>query len=125
MSVIITVSVISSVSELAARPDSASASRDVGRDVRVLELLDREVDAHRERRLGRQQGLHLARLAAGLAQDPAADRDDQARLLGERDEGVGADHAALGVMPAQQRLDAGDAAVAEAHDRLVVELELP
>ena len=32
---------------------------------------------------------------------------------------------ALGVMPAQQRLDAGGAAVAEVHERLVVELELP
>ena len=45
-------------------------------------------------------------LAAALAQDPAADRDDEAHLLGERDELVGADQAALGVAPAQQRLDA-------------------
>ena len=36
----------------------------------------------------------------------------------------GSTQAALGVVPAQQRLDARDAAVGEADDRLVVELEL-
>ena len=37
---------------------------------------------------------------------------------------VGRHHAALGVVPAQQRLHARDAPVVEPHDRLVVELEL-
>ena len=65
-----------------------------------------------------------AAFAAALAQDPAADRHDQAGLLGQRDELVGADHAALGVVPAQQRLDAADRPVLQADDRLVEELEL-
>ena len=57
--------------------------------------------------------------------DPAADRHDQPGLLGDRDELVGRHHPALGVVPAQQRLDAGDRAVVQPHDGLVVELELP
>ena len=48
--------------------------------VAVAELHRRKVDGDLQRlRPGR-------RLAAGLAQDPFADRDDQAALLGERDE---------------------------------------
>ena len=58
---------------------------------------------------GAQQRLERLRLAAALAQHPAADRHDQAHLLGERDELRRRDEAALGVVPAQQRLDARDA----------------
>jgi hypothetical protein len=64
------------------------------------------------------------RLPAGLAQHPAADRHDQAGLLGERDELERRHEPALGVVPAHERLDAGDPAVVELDDRLVVELEL-
>ena len=56
--------------------------------------------------------------------DPASDRDDQAHLLGERDEDVRADDPALGVTPAQQRLHAADLAAGQAHDRLIVDLKL-
>ena len=63
--------------------------------------------------------------AAGFAQHPAADRDDQAGLLGEGDEVARADEPALGVLPAQQRLDAAITRPSEQpHDRLVVQLEL-
>ena len=55
---------------------------------------------------------------------PAADRLDQPAVLGDRDELAGVEQAALGVVPAHQRLDAGDLAGAEAIDRLVVQLEL-
>ena len=55
---------------------------------------------------------------------PSADRDDQAVLLGDRDERVGRDHAARGMAPAQQRLDAHDALVLEVEHRLVDEEEL-
>ena len=96
----------------------------VGHDVRVLQLLDAEVDAHRQRRVERELVLHDLRLAAALAQDPAADRHDQAGLLGERDEAVRLQQAALGVLPAQQRLEPADHTVLEAHHRLVVQLEL-
>jgi hypothetical protein len=70
------------------------------------------------------RGQHALGVPATLAQDPAADRDDQAGLLGDRDELVRRHEPALGVVPAQQRLHAGDAAVLEAHDGLVVELQL-
>ena len=74
--------------------------------------------------LGRQRVPQAASVAATLAQHPAPDRDDQAGLLGERDELPRRDQPALGVAPAQQRLDAEDAAVLEPHERLVVQLEL-
>ena len=62
--------------------------------------------------------------ADGL-QYPAADRDDQAGLLGDRDELVGRDHPALGVAPAQQRFQPDDTLVGEVDQWLVVQLELP
>src|SRR3712207_8019346 len=63
-------------------------------------------------------------LFRSLADDPAADGDDQARLLGERDEDVGADGPARRVGPAQQRLDARHAGGADVDDRLVGDGEL-
>ena len=70
-------------------------------------------------RAGPQRGL-----AGGLAQDPAAQRDDQAGLLGQRDELARAEEAARRVLPADQRLEAGDAAEVEVDDRLVVQDQL-
>jgi hypothetical protein len=64
------------------------------------------------------------RLPAGLLEHPAADRHDRAAVLGERNEGVGADPAALRMLPAQQRLDAEHAAAADVELRLVLDLEL-
>ena len=61
---------------------------------------------------------------AGLPQRPFADRHDQAGLLGQRDELDRRDEAALGVMPAQQRLQTADLVALEVDERLVVELEL-
>ena len=53
----------------------------------------------------RLPALHLA---ARLVEHPRADRHDEAGLLGDGDEVAGAEQAALGVLPAQQRLDARD-----------------
>ena len=92
-------------------PDSASASRTSAAMSECWSCLTERLTLIESGGSAGSRRLHLARLATGLAQDPAADRHDQAHLLGERDEGVGAEHAALGVVPAQQRLDAGDAAV--------------
>ena len=47
----------------------------------------------------------------------------QARFLGDRNELAGRDHAALLMVPAHQRLDAGDGAVAQRDLRLVVDAE--
>ena len=61
---------------------------------------------------------------AGLPHRPFAERDDEPGLLGQRDELGRRDEAALGVMPAQQRLEAADLVAREVDERLVVELEL-
>ena len=50
-------------------------------------------------------------LAAGLAQDPFADRNDQAALLGERNECPGGHHAARRIAPANERLKSDEVAV--------------
>ena len=56
----------------------------------------------------RELALELHGVAARFAQDPAADRDDQAGLLGERDEVERRHEPAVRVDPADERLDAGD-----------------
>ena len=66
----------------------------------------------------------MGRLHAGGAQHPFAERQDQAGFLGQRDEVGRRDHAALGMIPAHQRLEAGDLAGLQVEDRLVVDLEL-
>ena len=63
-------------------------------------------------------------LAAGLAQHPAPERDDQPALLGDGDERAREHDALARVAPAHERLDGDDAALVEVDERLVVELEL-
>ncbi len=83
----------------------------------VEQLHRRQVDRH-------HADLDAARapvgeLAAGLVDDPLADRHDQPRLLGQRDEDGRCNLAELGRVPAQQRLDGGECAV----DRIDLRLE--
>jgi hypothetical protein len=66
----------------------------------------------------------LRRVLAGARQQAAAHRHDHAAALGERDEDVGRDEAALAVDPARERFDTARAAAGHVDDRLVVELEL-
>ena len=66
----------------------------------------------------------LRDLAAGVAQRARAERLDHPRLLGDRDEVRRPDDAALGIAPAQERLDAERAAAREVDLRLVDEEEL-
>jgi len=63
-------------------------------------------------------------LAAGGVQHPPAERVDEAALLGDGDEGGRRDDAALRVAPADQRLEAGQGAVGQGDQRLVVHLQL-
>ena len=67
---------------------------------------------------------HSTRSSARLLEHPSADRDDQAGLLGDRDELGRADQTAIGVLPAQQRFDAHHRPGREVDDRLVVDGEL-
>ena len=120
----ITLSVISSLRCSGASPVSLEDLVDLLDEVGIHELLARKVDAHHQRgELGRAR-LPLVKLPAGGAENPEADREDEARLLGHRDEGRGRDQAPLRVIPAQQGLEPGDPTGREHDDRLVVDLEL-
>ena len=68
--------------------------------------------------------LPAAQLCAGGLEDPAADRDDVPVGLGQRDEAVGRQAPARRVLPADQRLDAGDPLGLELDQRLVLEEQL-
>ncbi len=74
----------------------------------ILELRAADVDAHVPGREVGIDALPLGEMRRRVLHDPGADRNDQTRLLGDRDEDVGADLAAHRVRPAQQRLDARD-----------------
>ena len=63
-------------------------------------------------------------LAARLAKDPAADRQDRAVLFGDLDEVARRHEAALRVLPAHEGLDAREPAGLEVDDRLVAEVQL-
>ncbi len=118
-------SVISSISSSGRSPDSSSASRDVGDHVAVLQLPDRQVHAHVQRRRRRSTAACTAtacRQASRSTQRPIGTISPVSSANGMKS--PGGDEPALGVVPAQQRLHARDAAVGEADDRLVVQLEL-
>ena len=63
-------------------------------------------------------------LAARLAHHPSAERHDEPRLFGERNERERREHSARGMVPAHERLDAGDLARVQEHDRLIAKNEL-
>src|SRR5689334_25231109 len=90
----------------------------------VGDLSRREVDRDVEGPLVRAQLVPLEHLAAGAFERPAADRLDQAAVLGDRDEVAGVEQAALRVAPAHQRLETGDLDAAQREQGLVVQLEL-
>ena len=83
------------------------------------ELAGRHVDRHAERVV-----TPGGELPARLAQDPRPDGDDEPVALGQRDEAQRRDDAEDRVVPAQERLDAADAAVVERDQRLVDEVQL-
>ena len=81
----------------------------------------REVDRDAELVALALPGLDLAH---GGAEHPAGERDDQAGLLGDRDELLGSEQPVARVVPAHERLDADDAAGHDVGLGLVVQLEL-
>jgi len=95
--------------------------RDHGGQVDVLEIDRRQVDRDAGNvEPGSPPDRHLP---AGLADRPHADLLDQPAFLGKRDEFCRRDLAQHRVMPARQRLDAMDRAVAGADLRLVVQAQ--
>ena len=99
----------------------------------LLDLLDEvgsselpcgEIDADRERLRARELLVPAVHGAAGLAEDPGVEEEDEAGVLGDADELVGIDELGGGLAPADEGLEADDFVAAERHDGLVVELEL-
>ena len=93
-------------------------------EVGLLELARREVDAalHAGRRRARPATRRSVRQASRSTQSPIATM--RPGLLGERDELARRDEAALGMLPADERLERRDRAVADVDDRLVVDAQL-
>ena len=108
-----TLSVISSRRLTGSSPVRVEDLGDRVGEVAVGDLAGREVDRDVERPPVGPQRVPAERLAAGGLLHPAADRLDQAAVLGDRDELAGVEHAALGVLPADQRLEADDLAAAQ------------
>jgi len=111
-------SVTSTSSWEAASPLPASALD----EARVAKLARRDVDADDQRigvaaRPGRS-------LPARFGEHPGSDRDDQAGLLGDRDEADRADGAAPWVLPAEKRFDRVNPARRQRDDRLEQHREL-
>jgi hypothetical protein len=89
----------------------------------AFELTRRDVDAHPHRwnpRLG-----PAADLGDRALEHPRSDRVDRAGLLGDGDEAIRHHLAVFGMIPADQRLDAGDPPRRDVVHRLIVQLELP
>ena len=91
-------------------------------EVARLELHARQV--HRHRRTVEHAAGPALGTARRLVQRPAADRQHQAALLGDRDELVRQQQAAARMAPADQRLAADEGTVAGAQLRLEVQHEL-
>ena len=105
-------------------PVSASARATVASRSRWVNWRTRQVDGDAERPRVRPRRVPERGLRAGGVEHPAPDRLDQPALLGDRDELGGTDETALGMLPAQQRLDRADRAVVQRDDRLVDDAQL-
>jgi hypothetical protein len=92
-------------------------------DAGVLHRPRRDVDRHPRDDLGRGGVAEPVRhLRDRRADDPEVELDDEARVLGDVDEGVGRQQAVTdGIERPDERLDADDPAVLEADDRLVLQ----
>ena len=119
-----TLSVISSTRQLGSRPDSSSALDTSSIRLGCWKCLGRDVHAQPEGGGGLVLELPLVCLPAGGREDPAAQRDDEAGLLGQGDEVGGKEDPAVGMAPADQGLEADAPGSLQAQDGLVVHLEL-
>ena len=93
---------------------------DVALEVRVVKVVDREVDRDRERRAVPPP--HV-RLEQGLAQDPERELSDESGGLRLGNELHRRHDPALWVLPSHKSLDAGQLPARDRDDRLVVEEE--
>lgn len=100
----------------AGRPETSSVAN-LAQHVALMELLRREIDRDADG-IGPFHAFH-----AGLAQDPAAEVDDQAHVLGDRNDIDRGHRAAHRMIPAQQRFAGRDPPRFEIDQRLVEQLE--
>ena len=106
-------------------PAVAERAPHIVHHVLALQLVSRDVDRERERLSRRAlSACQPDGLPARLAHHPAAERNDQPRLLGQRNERERREHPARGMIPAHERLDAGDLARLQQDDRLIEQREL-
>ena len=97
---------------------------DLIEEIGLGELAGGQVDRHHQRRPARSRVAPSPRLAAGRLEDPPAERHDQAGLLGQRDERERRDQAAIGMLPADERLEPDDPVGRQVDQRLVVDTQL-
>ena len=88
------------------------------------ELAGGHVHGHGQLTVAGVRAPPACRLPARRLEDPSSDGDDEAGLLGDRDEPIGGDDAEARVLPAQQRLEADDGAVVQLDHRLVHHTQL-
>ncbi len=112
---------ISSVSDEGAIPELCERPVDVLGEFPAVELVGGHVHGDAELEPFRAP---CGGLAAGLLEHPAADRDDQPALLGQRDEARGRHDAPLRMAPAHERLDADHPLAGQIEDRLVDQEQL-
>ena len=101
------------------QPGVAQGSADLLCQILLAKLASRQVDRHGAGQQARV--LPGAHLTTGLAHHPVADRQDEAGVLGHRNEFIGADHAQFRRLPAQQCLPPHQAACPDFQFGLVVQ----
>src|SRR5690606_8675010 len=104
------------------QPVTVQGAGDHLAQVRVVQLHGGEVHGHAQVR--QPVTLPVPQLAAGLIQHPFAYGDDDAALLGQRDEQVRWYQPPLRVIPAQQRLDAHHPVAVQGYLWLVDQMQL-
>ena len=119
-----TLSVSSSLSERRASFWLRRMADDVVEEFLPQDLAAGDVDAAEQRLVEREIGLPALEFGGGRFDGVAAERRDQAGLFGEGDELARRKQAALGMAPAHQGFETRDRAVFEAHDGLIVHLDL-
>src|ERR1041385_1691148 len=79
--------------------------------VRLRDLLAREIHAHVQAAILRRLPLPRTKLLTRFAQDPETDRNDQSGVFSQRNKVGRIDEAAFRMLPANQSFEAGEVSV--------------